>query len=542
MSGSQSATIVFLLALCNCAHSIEFSYLNGSESSGYTFKGKPTNAQDVSAMLPTDVLSNIYSMLPEGQYVNPAFIDTSLQSNLIIDNDFTGTMTVEVTFLNEGAGYLNAFGYFIYDPEDPPSTYSEISEHVIIFPNASKPSQGEMVQGQMVPLNINLIAGQALGFFLVPNGFDHAAGYGNLKNLGPWGQPFYSLPQLNPEPENLQAHNVAFYDSVNDFFVFGFDDQHRNAGDNDFNDILVSIEATPVYAIEGVNEDGSVDANTYQVLEQSDTEITSTTYYPSQSGMATLMFEDLWPKMGDYDFNDLIVRYRYTNTLNNRNKLTDLEFSFEIQAMGANYHNGFALRLPNVPPNKIATHSLSLDGTGVISTNLLESGQTDSNFILLDDVQNHVDQNCDFFRTENTCQASITETYTLNVTFTEPIDTAVIGQAPYDPYIFGVEGAYHGDYGGRGWEVHLLEHQGTDKFLSSFIGLEDDNSSNAKHFVNHNNFPWVLNIPATWKHPQENVDILRAYPQFKTWVQSDGDSAKNWYSDSNAEAGLTYDE
>ncbi len=542
MRVSQSVVFFVSLLFVKWVYGIDFSYLNGTATSGYTQKGAPTNLQDTSASLPTDVLNNIYSMLPEGQYVNSAFIDTTLQSNLIIDDDFTGIMTVDVTFLNEGAGYLNAFGYFIYDPNNPPNAYTEISEHVIIFPNASKPYQGEMAQGHKVPLNINLTAGQALGFFVVPNGFDYSAGYGNIKNLGPWSQPFYSLPQLNPEASNLQAHNVAFYDSVNDFFVFGFDDQHRSSGDNDFNDLLVSIEATPIYAIEGVNEDGSVDANTYQVLEQSDTEITSTTYYPSQSGMATLMFEDLWPKMGDYDFNDLVVRYRYTNTLNNRNKLTDLELSFEIQAMGANYHNGFALRLPNVPPNKIATHSLSLDGTGVISTNLLESGQADSNFILLDDVQNHVDQNCDFFRTENTCQASMTETYTLNVTFTEPIDTSVIGQPPYDPYIFGVEGAYHGTYGGRGWEVHLLAHQGTDKFLSSFIGLEDDNSTNQKHFVNHNNFPWVINIPTTWKHPQENIDILRAYPQFKTWVQSNGESAKSWYSDANAQAGHTYGE
>lgn len=533
------AVILTSLALSPELRAIDFTYLNGDPIAGYTVLGTPTNLEDRSADLPLDVLSNIYSMLPESQYVNTAYIDTSLKSNIIIDSDFTGIVTVDVTFLNEGAGYRNAFGYFIYDPNDPPASYTDIAEHVIVLPNASKPPQGELVQGHSVPLNVNLTAGQAMGFFVVPNGWGYTGSYGTISGLGPWGQPFYSLPHLNPEPEALQAHNVAFYDSVNDFFVFGFDDQHRNNGDNDFNDLLVSIEATPIYAVEGINEDGSVDANSYQVLEQSNTEITSTTYYPSQSGMATLMFEDLWPRMGDYDFNDLVINYRYTNTLNNRNKLISIEMEFAVQAMGAGYHNGLALRLPNVSPGNIASSILSLDGV-VIDSDLLEAGQSDANLILLDDVKTHIETDCQYFRTLADCLSDMTGTYTLSIVFNTPVDIATIGQPPYDPYLFAVEGRYHGTYDGRGWEVHLKQHGGSDLFTTSYMGLEDDNSNAQNSFVNQHNFPWVINIPGTWEHPLENVDILRAYPQFRRWVQSDGNLSTDWYQSNNAIPSLLY--
>lgn len=533
MRVSPIAFFLFSLMITASSHAIEFTYLNGTATSGYTAKGAPTNLQDRSSELPLDVLSNIYSMLPESQYVNTAFIDSNLKSNIIVDNDFAGTVTVSVTFLNEGAGYRNAFGYFIYDPQNPPVTYTDIDEHVIILPNASKPSEGEMVQGHSVPLNINLTAGQALGFFVVPNGWGWSGSYGLISSLGPWNQPFYSLPSLNPESSELQAHNVAFYDAVNDFFVFGFDDQHRGQGDNDFNDLLVSVETTPIYAVEGINDDGSVDANTYQVLEQSNTQVTSTTYYPSQNTMATLMFEDLWPRMGDYDFNDLVINYRYTNTLNNRNKLISMELAFNIQAVGASYHNGLALRLPNVPPSNVVSSILSRDGI-VIDSDLIEEGQSDANLILLDDVKNHIGNECKFYRTLNACQRPLSGNYKLSLVFNEPVDPSSIGAPPYDPYLFAVEGQYHGTYGGRGWEVHLQEHSGSDLFTASFVGLEDDNSNAQDSFVNQNNFPWVINVPGGWQHPSENIDILRAYPQFKNWVGSNGTTHRSWYENSNA--------
>lgn len=539
MTIHKTAAVFSLGLLSANVSAIDFTYLNGDPLNGYNRLGTPNNMIDRSADMPTDILNNIYSMLPESQYVNPAYVDTNLKSNIIVDSDFEGIVTATVTFLNEGAGYRNSFGYFIYDPTNPPATYNDIDEHVIVLPNASKPTQGELAQGDTVELNVNLVAGQALGFFIVPNGWSYTGSYGTVSGLGPWGQPFYSLPHLNPEPAGLKNHNVVFYDSVNDFFVFGFDDQHRNSGDNDFNDLLVSVETTPIYAVEGINEDGSVDANSYQVLEQSNTEITSTSYYPSQNGRATMAFEDLWPRMGDYDFNDVIVSYQFEQTLNNRNKLINLKMTFDIQAMGASYHNGLNLHLPGVLANQIQSATLTKNGT-LVNDDLLEAGHLEAHLTLFNDLKTTISSVCNMYRTLTDCTEEADGIYVLNISFTEAIDTAVIGSAPYDTYLFATDNKYHGLYGTRSWEVHSKLHDGSSLFDTSLLGLQDDRSTGQQTFVNKNNFPWVINIPGNWQHPKENADILRAYPLFKTWVTSDGKQANNWYQPENANPDLLY--
>ena len=43
-------------------------------------------------------------------------------------------------------------------------------------------------------------------------------------------------------------------------------------------------------------------------------------YYPVRAnGWGTLMFEDLWPAYGDYDFNDLVLNYKIQLYMNNKN-------------------------------------------------------------------------------------------------------------------------------------------------------------------------------------------------------------------------------
>ena len=534
MNGIKIIPVIFFgVMMVNKASAIDFTYLNGSATTGYTQKGAPTNLIDRSADMPIDVLANIYNMLPESQYVNSTYVDTGLSSNIIADSDLIGYMTVEVSFLNEGAGYRNTVGYFIFDAVNPPAAIDDIAEHVIMFPNASKPSEGELKQGDTVDLSVELTAGQGLGFFVIPNGWGWNGSYGNIDSLGPWGQAFYSLPNLNPEPSNLRNHNVVFYDAANEFFIVGFDDQHRSSGDNDFNDVLFSIKSTPFYAVEGINEDGSVDAASYQVLTQTDTQITSTTYYPSQQEYGTLLFEDLWPVIGDYDFNDLVVNYRLKHTLNNENKLVAMEISYQVQAIGASFNNGFALHLPNVLASNVTSTRLEKDGV-LISEDILDAVNMEANLILLSDVRNLVDYSCSKYRTSKNCRESVTNDFKATIQFSQPIDVSLMGEAPYDPYIFAVEDKYHGRWGGREWELHLKQFPGSDAFNTSLFGIEDDATVSPNYFVSKRNFPWVLNVPATWSHALEGIDVSKAYPKLKNWVRSNGELDSDWYLNGNA--------
>jgi len=251
------------------------------------------------------------------------------------------------------------------------------------------------------------------------------------------------------------------------------------------------------------------------------------------------MYEDLWPNMGDYDFNDLVINYQIAHTLNNRNKLIELQYSFQIQAIGASFHNGFSLHLPGVLASNIASSTLVKDNV-LIKTNLVDPQNSEANLILLANASDHIVTGCGKYRTLENCHEDITSTFVATIVFTEPVDIVSLGSPPYDPYIFAIDGQYHGVFSGRGWEVHLKEFSGSDLFDFNLLGLIDDNSNINNNFINKNNFPWAINLSEPWDHPSEGTDILNAYPDFSTWVQSSGQQKREWYKKQNANIGSLY--
>ena len=521
----------------------DFTFVGGADPAGYSLAGKPNATYSVSATLPADVLANIYSLVPETVEVNPAFIATDRSTSISIDGELNGAEFAEVsiTFLNEGAGYRNSLGYFIYDTASPPQNKDEILQHVIIFPNASKAPDGEMQEGDTVDLGIQLREGQSLGFFVIPNGWGAAGSYNNIASLGPANTPYYTLNSLNPEATEFDRnHNVLFVDTENEFMVIGFEDLYRPYGDNDFNDLLFTVHVTPFSAVDGVNADGTTNGNLEVLGQASNPDVTITSYYPSADSWGTLAFEDNWPRIGDYDFNDLVMNYRVTETINGQREITHLRMDFRLQAMGAAFHNGFALRLPNVAPSQVASVSLTRDGSSVPYASDAEHAN-EAVFILSSDTRADVEAagalsaDCRFYRVEPVCIASQLQVieYSIDIVFSAPVAKTLVGAAPYDPFIFATPGTYHGLHGssapGKSWQMHLKQFAGTELFDRSLLLQADDASDASVAFVSSRAFPWLLNIGSDWVHPLESIDISRAYPRFPAWVTSNGESDTNWY-------------
>jgi LruC domain-containing protein len=69
------------------------------------------------------------------------------------------------------------------------------------------------------------------------------------------------------------------------------------------------------------------------------------TTYP-EDAVGTLAFEDLWPEVGDYDFNDIGDRLNVNQITNASNEVKKVEMSYKLRAIGANKKNGFAVELP----------------------------------------------------------------------------------------------------------------------------------------------------------------------------------------------------
>ena len=48
-------------------------------------------------------------------------------------------------------------------------------------------------------------------------------------------------------------------------------------------------------------------------------------------------------------------------------------------------------------------------------------------------------------------------------------------------------------------------------------------------YYSNDRMVWAINIPENIPHAYEDIDFLKAYPDFAEWVQSGGNAAKDWY-------------
>lgn len=109
----------------------------------------------------SETVNYLQTYMPETQELNPAYISEQTDPNLrmIAEGD------VSVTFISEGAGYRNSFGYFTYDDS------GNILEEVTIFSNASaEGSGGSLLAGDTVNLG-TFTEGENIGFWVTANGY-----------------------------------------------------------------------------------------------------------------------------------------------------------------------------------------------------------------------------------------------------------------------------------------------------------------------------------------------------------------------------------
>ncbi|WP_372783198.1 LruC domain-containing protein [Litorivivens sp.] len=269
---------------------------------------------------------------------------------------------------------------------------------------------------------------------------------------------------------------------------------------------------------------------------------TLTTYYPGAKRNATLAFEDNWPLAGDYDMNDVVIKYNI-KTVTVADNIASIRIKGHVAAMGASYHNGFAFRIPGLPTNAINILASTLTVNGILQPySPIEPERADATAIIASDLHDYVTSGeaCKFYRTENGCGSGIQMEFQLDIPVIGTIKADDIDAFPFDPFLFATEGFKRnyvfGEAPGRRFEIHLKDKAPTEAFQQNFFGRGDDASDpgRGEYFANANGMPWALNIPYDWDHPVEYMDIKWAYPQFHENVTSGGANRKGWYKKANA--------
>ena len=93
----------------------------------YHKSGKPKkNLSNISGSLDTTMLGQFYGLVPDGVAIDTSLLGSTF-NNISVKEDYVGTVSVKVAFLDENAGYSNALGYFIYDTSNPPGEATNIA-------------------------------------------------------------------------------------------------------------------------------------------------------------------------------------------------------------------------------------------------------------------------------------------------------------------------------------------------------------------------------------------------------------------------------
>lgn len=564
--------------------------------------------------LASDLLKRIGVMIPEGLNIKNntrVSLSSDDQTNLVLKAGIQADL--HVSFLSEGAGFSNSVGYFIYDPEDFAQKLSSgatreqllasITAEQIFFPNATQDNQlpfkvATSTTASTVSFRVNTGSKPVgVGFFIVPGGWrgdgrdlrlsggSNAPGTTQTQGtderiLSQGRTPFYSLKALNPEPDdarNLRQHTILLNEAEVDStdgarkfqrLVLGFEDMNRTGGDHDFNDVLMAVHVTPsgsenitnlpqISPITASNKDSDGDG----VLDLNDSypnDPTASKYqdYPSSNGWATLAYEDNWPFEGDYDLNDMVVRYRSREVKHAAGKVARLEMNMRLDARGAGFRNGFALALPGILPDDVESATLiTTDVNNQASEKALapldKSLHQQAVFEIFKDAYalqvSQSDGSCKsqgFYNAAAGCPIAGFTEFKLVVkmktkssgalTDRSPLYAGSFPATPYDPFLFRTEKP--------GLEVHLPGKKPSARADTSLFNTGADASKlgTSYSYMTSKGLPWALNIPALWDYPAETVRVEAAYADFVSWAASGGSKNQTWYATPSDKTAPTY--
>jgi len=507
-----------------------------------------------------EILNTFLYALPEStnaSTAHPEYFPATEPEILIKEN-----AEAFVTFYSEGAGYRNTLGFYTYEGDtgrEKPTSIEQLQSHgVIIFPNTSLlHSGGELTYGTSVSLG-QLSAGTKVAFFIVSNGWR-----GDKVQYSDW--IFSTLSSLNLEYDEESTKEVPDHKHVallwsnvgaGNILLMGFEDILRThyGCDHDFNDALFSFSTDPMEALSDSNgsfvtaplEQDSDNDGVSDAFDEfiNDAQRAYTTHYPSINDTVSILFEDMWPKEGDYDMNDLSVELHIAEVKDSENLVKEILLSSKLKANGAAYKNGFAIQI-DTPIENIESATFYVNSQES-STNVISNDNgtsivtffTDAvkEFKKMDDYStfassSNTNANCNdpYNRFINVCDnRPIVSSPEFNVTIVlkEPVN---LSSPPYNPFLIVNNGVRNYN------EVHLPNHMPTSRANVNLFNTHNDASdlNSSLTYKTKRDKPWGLLIPTSFSYPLERKNINTVYRHYNDWVQSNGANYYDWYLHNN---------
>ena len=245
----------------------------------------------------------------------------------------------------------------------------------------------------------------------------------------------------------------------------------------------------------------------------------------------TYAMEDLWPEYGDYDMNDLVMTLTPSYFIDAANHVTSLVLPATLRAVGGIKSIGAAFQLDEVSSGNVASVTYSSAMTAIDgsvfeqASSGVETGQTNAVVPLFDDAHKFLGVNHVITNTIVGGQSAAPQTVTATIQFNS---SAAVSEDAININNLNFFIVTDGQKTAR-TEIHLRGYNPSDKANKTLFGTGVDNSVTGAKYSSIDNLVWGMMIPAAFNYPIENVSILKAYPNFKSWAESGGVNNQDWY-------------
>lgn len=242
-------------------------------------------------------------------------------------------------------------------------------------------------------------------------------------------------------------------------------------------------------------------------------------------GWSTLAFEDLYPRKGDGDYNDMVVKYHIEENYNPQGELENVSLKFEPLARGAGYVHSLNLSLDgelDSSRNVDTVTNEAFAGDALISVTYTTPGNEGQTFYNLDK-----SDDISLFKNTLASLERFANVYERGE-WVEPKFTAQVDITLANP------------------ELNLYADRGEDAllwyrpFLSVKNTKQDIDLAEINPYdgmIDENGNPFGLLVPANWEWPLEGVSINDAYPYYGEYTdylngKTDtlSDEANQWYN------------
>lgn len=260
-------------------------------------------------------------------------------------------------------------------------------------------------------------------------------------------------------------------------------------------------------------------------IEQEEDIATGTDFFytPAKNTYGTIMFEDLYPAKGDYDFNDFIAGYNICTNLSrgNQNNVYDgITIKLQIRAIGGSLPYRFGVELTPLQTKYVRDNYTITSDTEGINMELITTNDEDPAVFVVTGTNQLKDG--PFYNTEKLSDKKM-PVITCNISRNNKNDQVPASQFTYLAYDLTSMNFFLQNTGTKE-EIHLKGYPVT-KFATN---------ADTK-FYTADNFIWGMKVPTSIPHAIEKTDFIKAYPKFASWVTSGGANDTDWYRTYNSD-------